>query len=115
VPTADTAAAATAPEKPDILSLLRDEAVSLGESLLPTAEETRSIVGALAQRLARFEKQVLGELTPAPTPAAPVAPVDPAAPAAPAAPAPSLDQQLADAQAQVAALEAEKAAAPPAP
>ena len=50
----------------DLLNLLRDEAVTLGESLLPSSDEVRPIVGALVNRLERLEKQVVGELVPAP-------------------------------------------------
>lgn len=55
---------------PNLLTLLRDEAVSLVESELPSSEETRAIVGTLVKRLERLETQVLGELLPAPAPGA---------------------------------------------
>jgi hypothetical protein len=103
---------------PDLLTLLRDEAVTLGESLIPTQEETRAIVGALTQRLGRLEQQVLGELAPAPAPAADaVAAVAAAkatapAPAAGAAPAETIDQEIAAEEAALDALKARKAASP---
>jgi hypothetical protein len=81
----------------ELLQLLRDEAVNLADSELPSVEELRPVVGAIVNRLQRLEQEVVGELKPAPAPApaveqptfeqrGPAAP--PAAPQAPAGPEP---------------------------
>lgn len=87
----------------DLLQLLRDEAVTLVESDLPSSEELRSVVGALVNRVERFETQVVGELKPAPAVPEPSVPTE-------------LEQaqsELAAAQAKVAALEQPSASAAP--
>jgi len=55
-----------------LLQLLRDEAVTLAETQLPGIEELRPLVGAVVKRLERLEQEVVGELKPAPAPAAKV-------------------------------------------
>lgn len=82
----------------DLLNVLREEALKLVESDLPSAEELQPVVGALIARVDQLEQHVLAKLeaavdgktvplpapTSAPSPAAPEA--APSAPAAPTAP-----------------------------
>lgn len=112
----------------NFLNLLRDEAAKLVDSDLPSNEEVRSVLGAVANRLARLEEKVVGELLPAPAPPAAAepattAPVDAAsaqaavqaaqdAQAAAEAERAALQKELADTQAKLAALGPDTETAP---
>lgn len=52
----------------ELLQFLRDEAAQLVEAELPTAEETRPLVGAIVRRLERLEEKLIGEVSPPPEP-----------------------------------------------
>lgn len=80
----------------DFLNHLRDEAVQLADSDLPSQEEVRSVVGALANRLERLEQEVVGEVKPAPAAPEPHVPTE----------LEKAEQELQAAQARVAALQA---------
>ncbi|HET9721115.1 MAG TPA: hypothetical protein VFP55_13625 [Solirubrobacteraceae bacterium] len=93
----------------DLLNLLRDEANQLLEHELPTVNELRPIVGALAARLGRLEEKLVGDLEPAPV----REPVEQPAAANTVQPSPSPagDPVAAVQEAQAAQADAEQAAA----